>query len=262
MKILIDQEFKGLMPPLSEEEYELLEKSIVAEGCRDAIVTWHQYLIDGFNRYAICLKHNLPYKTCPKTFSNKNEAKEWIIRNQLARRNLLPHERIRLALLLKPTIEEKAEERMKAGKANPVTNSAQGRTRKKVAEAAGVSEDTIRKSEIIEKEASPEVKEAVRKGKMSVNKAYKQTRQPKSKTAPEGKVTAKHVEKVVEEMTGPKEPEAKPSKNLGVINPGDSEILYKLKNNWDHAIMTDRKKFIKWLHSRKELQGGAYVENN
>lgn len=52
-----DPEFKGLLPPLASEEYEGLEQSLLAEGCRDPLVIWQGILIDGYNRYALCLKH-------------------------------------------------------------------------------------------------------------------------------------------------------------------------------------------------------------
>ena len=38
--IKIDDEFKALIPPISPDEYKLLEESILSEGCRDALVVW------------------------------------------------------------------------------------------------------------------------------------------------------------------------------------------------------------------------------
>jgi len=38
--IRIDPEFKALIFPLAEAEAALLEESLLAEGCRDALVTW------------------------------------------------------------------------------------------------------------------------------------------------------------------------------------------------------------------------------
>ncbi len=35
--IIIDDEIKSLIPPLTAEENQQLEKSILAEGCRDAL---------------------------------------------------------------------------------------------------------------------------------------------------------------------------------------------------------------------------------
>lgn len=38
--IIIDQEFKALIPPLSQEERAQLESNILADGCRDPLVVW------------------------------------------------------------------------------------------------------------------------------------------------------------------------------------------------------------------------------
>ena len=38
MEIRIDQEFKNLIPPLTDEEFSGLEAAIAAEGCRDPLV--------------------------------------------------------------------------------------------------------------------------------------------------------------------------------------------------------------------------------
>jgi len=82
------------------------------------------------------------------------------------------------------TSEKEAKERKVAGKADLSRKSDEGRTDEQIAKLAGVSRDTVRKSEIIEKEAPSEVKEAARKGEMSVNKAFKATRPPKEEKKP------------------------------------------------------------------------------
>ena len=89
--MIIDQEFKNLIPRLTSEEYEQLEKNIVAEGCRDALVVWQGTLIDGHNRYEICTKHGEEYGTISMDFDNRDEVIDWIINNQLGRRNLTPN---------------------------------------------------------------------------------------------------------------------------------------------------------------------------
>ena len=38
--INISPELKALIPPLSEEEYNLLENSLITESCREAIILW------------------------------------------------------------------------------------------------------------------------------------------------------------------------------------------------------------------------------
>jgi hypothetical protein len=88
VEIEIDPKFSSLIPSLTPDEYEKLEESLVREGCRDPLVLWGKILVDGHNRYEICRKHNLTFNTHEKEFKSENEAINWIIDNQLGRRNL------------------------------------------------------------------------------------------------------------------------------------------------------------------------------
>lgn len=40
-ELVIDSEFKEWLMPLSSEEYEYLERNIIADGCRDPLVVWN-----------------------------------------------------------------------------------------------------------------------------------------------------------------------------------------------------------------------------
>jgi len=57
VELRIKESFCAFMPPLTPEEYVLLEQSIVADGCLHAILTWSGYIVDGHNRFEICQKH-------------------------------------------------------------------------------------------------------------------------------------------------------------------------------------------------------------
>ena len=63
MNIIINQELRDYIDPLTTHEYLALERSLLKEGCRDALVLWGETLIDGHNRYAICQKHNIHFQT-------------------------------------------------------------------------------------------------------------------------------------------------------------------------------------------------------
>jgi site-specific DNA-methyltransferase (adenine-specific) len=175
MKMEINEGFKDLIPPLSEDEYNQLEKNCITEGIRDSLVIWNGTLIDGHNRYEIATKHNLPYTTIDKEFDNQNDVIEWIIYNQFGRRNLSNYQRSVLALKIEPIIQEKAKENQgtrndilqKSAKSNKID------TRLEIAKLAGVSHDTIAKVKKIEQEATPEVKQKLSIGEMTINKAYK-----------------------------------------------------------------------------------------
>ena len=94
-ELKIDEDFKALLPHLDEQETEHLEKSIKADGVQHPLIVWkgHNTLVDGHNRYRIATKLKLSYPTIEKAFKNKQEVEEFIMMNQLARRNLKPFEK-------------------------------------------------------------------------------------------------------------------------------------------------------------------------
>jgi phage N-6-adenine-methyltransferase len=91
--IIVDAEFAALIPPLSAEERQQLEENIAEHGgARDPLVVWASKgtltLLDGHNRYEICTRLGLPFDIHELRFKSRDEAEDWIDRNQLGRRNL------------------------------------------------------------------------------------------------------------------------------------------------------------------------------
>ena len=170
----IKKEYKTLIPPLSPEEYQYLEENILKDGVREPLVVWGDILIDGHNRYEICQKHGITYKTVNKDFESDEEAKRWIILNQFGRRNLTKFQRSELALKLKPMLAAQAKERQKIYCGNQYDkksglrqNSVQvqkGKTSDDIAKIAGVSRDTISKVSVIQEKGSPEQIQRARTG--------------------------------------------------------------------------------------------------
>ncbi len=180
-KVKVDREFQLLIPPLTPDEYKQLEANLIADGCRDPLVTWQGVLLDGHNRLEICHRLGIEYQVVPKlSINNRTEAKDWIITNQLGRRNLQPFQRAELALKLKPSIEAAAKEKQ-GTRTDLSTNSTKSEkpidTRKTLAEKARVSEDTIRKAEHIIEHADEETKAALRTGETKINTEYKKLKE-------------------------------------------------------------------------------------
>jgi hypothetical protein len=96
MNLTIDKEFKQLIPPLLSHEYEQLEKNILEEGIRDKLVVWNKTVVDGHNRYEIALRHGLPFDVHEMQFNSREDCINWIINNQLGRRNLTEAQRMYL----------------------------------------------------------------------------------------------------------------------------------------------------------------------
>lgn len=94
IKVTISKDFESFIVPLSREEFDQLEANILEEGCRDPLVVWNRndqhILMDGHNRYQVCEKHNIPFQVNVKKFKVFEEAKVWMLNNQMGRRNLTP----------------------------------------------------------------------------------------------------------------------------------------------------------------------------
>jgi hypothetical protein len=198
MALIIDEEFARLIPPLTKEEFALLEEKCVSEGIRDALITWNGTLIDGHNRLKIATEHDLPFEEKEMDFKDKDEAKLWIIDNQLGKRNLIPYDKVLLQDRKKDILAAQAEKRKiegnaKGGKSDkkscPTSQSReekrQNSTDYKIAKAAGTSEDTVRKVRAIDKSGDKELIRQVRDGETTINRAYmtvKGIEPPKPKT--------------------------------------------------------------------------------
>ncbi len=175
--LIIDPEFKSLIPPLAPDEYQQLEQNILNDGCLHELIVWNGTIVDGHNRYEICQKHSIPFKVRNWHFDSRDDAKEWIIRNQFGRRNISDYQRSVLALRLKEIIAARAKENQGVRTdLTSVRNLTNVDTKKEIAKAAGVSHDTIHKVEKIEKEAPEPIKELAKTGDVSINKAYEATK--------------------------------------------------------------------------------------
>ena len=109
----VDDEFKNLIQPLTDDELEQLEKNILDDGeVREPLVVWNGVILDGHNRYSILQKHpDIPFKTLEMIFLSRNEALIWIINNQLGRRNLNKADAIMLSQRKTAIIAEEAKKK-------------------------------------------------------------------------------------------------------------------------------------------------------
>ena len=201
MELRIDQALKAYIDPLTPDEHESLERSILAEGCRDALVVWDDLLIDGHNRYGICQKHSLPFNTVQATqFKSMDDVHLWMIDQHLGRRSVSDFQRGVLALRKREIIagrraaaaaavmaakaevsESQSEEAPWEGDTDPVVAKALAGvakvpdealdTREALARAARLSAGQVKMIETIQEKAAPEVIAAVKTGELSLNNA-------------------------------------------------------------------------------------------
>lgn len=176
--LTIDPEFRDLIPPLTTEELEMLEESIIANGCESPLIVWNGIIVDGHNRYAICHKHGIPFMVQEKQLSERETVIIWMLQNQLGRRNLNNFQKGELALKYAPYVEQLSRQGKKAD-SQPDFFQRSGRsetegvgTDKKLAKLTGVSHDTIHKVRKLSALADEETKDRLRRGEITVRKAY------------------------------------------------------------------------------------------
>jgi transcriptional regulator with XRE-family HTH domain len=178
LNITIHDQLRAFVDPLTAIEHEALERSLLAEGCRDALVLWGDILIDGHNRYDICRRNGIEFRTVQNnSFASIEDVMLWMIDNHLARRSVSDFQRGLLALRKKEIVTARMAQQMADEPPVPNPDDMDARppppwnTREEVAKAARVSSNTISQIERIQKAATPQLVEAVRSGTISINAA-------------------------------------------------------------------------------------------
>ena len=199
--IIVLPELKAYIDPLTPDEHDALERSILAEGCRDALVLWGDVLVDGHNRFGICQTHGLPFQTVQnQRFQNMEDVHLWMIDQHLGRRSVSEFQRGVLALRKREIIAERRAQAAAAvvaaraeaaqspgseapweGDTDPVVAKALATvpkvpddaldTREALARAARLTAAQVKAIEAIHQNAAPEVVAAVKSGELSLNAA-------------------------------------------------------------------------------------------
>lgn len=197
MDIVVNEELKAYIDPLTPEEYAALERSLLAEGCRDALVLWGDLLVDGHNRYAICRQHGLPFQTVQsKRFKDIEDVHLWMIDQHLGRRSVSDFQRGVLALRQREIVaarrarflEASAQQAQQGAADAPAPQSAAAedlpwegessypepaplKSREDLARAARLSSSQVAMIEKIHQQAEPELVAALKSGAISINAA-------------------------------------------------------------------------------------------
>ena len=204
LNIVVNAELKAYIDPLTADEHDALERSLLAEGCRDALVLWGDVLVDGHNRYAICQKHGLPFRTVQSSlFNSLEDVYLWMIDQHLGRRSVSDFQRGVLALRKKDIVAQRRTRMLAATPrpdpanasdaladdapwhdtpeaaaavvaavaASPLKPEPPLRSREDIAKAARLSNSQVGMIEKIQKQAAPELVAAVRAGAVSLSTA-------------------------------------------------------------------------------------------
>jgi len=151
MNILINPDFKSLIPPLSATELEQLHRSLDARGCLSPLLVWKEQgiLIDGHNRHDYCVANAIPFDVREVSLSSQDAARNFMILNQLGRRNMDPASISLLRGMLyngrKKSDTERAAEGGKAKAAKDQNDTKQDSTAEAVAKETGSSPATVKR---------------------------------------------------------------------------------------------------------------------
>ena len=188
MNIVVSEALKAYIDPLTPDEHAALERSLLAEGCRDALVLWGDLLVDGHNRYGICQQHGLPFQTVQNTrFQTMEDVHLWMIDQHLCRRSVSDFQRGVLALRKREIVAERRRQFLASVPTDtgaetepapadvvtpvPLPESPLLKSREDIARAARLSSSQVVQIEKIQKQAAPEVVAAVKSGTLSLSAA-------------------------------------------------------------------------------------------
>ncbi|QTN28587.1 plasmid replication/partition related protein [Rhodoferax sp. AJA081-3] len=188
MNIVVNPDLKAYIDPLTPDEHDALERSLLAEGCRDALVLWGDVLVDGHNRYGICQKHGIAFQTLQsKQFKTMEDVHLWMIDQHLGRRSVSDFQRGVLALRKREILNDRRLQSASATEAADASSAAQAeslpasastataadplKSREDIAKVARLSSNQVVLIEKIQKQAAAEVVAAVKSGAISLNAA-------------------------------------------------------------------------------------------
>ncbi len=198
--IKIDQEYAKILPDIDNLDYQSLKNSIRSDGQHvPIIVNQYHIILDGHHRYRICQELGILPKLITKHFEEPLEEKQFVIEVNLKRRHLNSFQIAELGYKLKPILAEIARKRQvdlagtrkdeEVSEASTeestltlvpnepkVTSDKEktGRVKDIIADKIGLSPSTYFRAEQIIQKGPDDLKEKLRKGNITINKAHKQ----------------------------------------------------------------------------------------
>lgn len=201
-ELKINPELRDFIPPLSGEEKKQLEDSLLKYGYKGApIYIWHDYIVDGHNRYELCRKHKIEYPVEELLLGDNAtiiDVMEWMINTQLGRRNLPPQQRIAVWDKFRRLVEKENREKksQKIASSNSKRNlnvvqldsieSTDNKdtsyyTRQQIAKKANVGSGTIARYDKVMSSGNEDIKKKMESGELTINAAYEKVRENEKK---------------------------------------------------------------------------------
>jgi hypothetical protein len=203
-ELKINPRFEKFSPKKKQDELNELRNSLKKKGyIGSPILTWHGFVVDGHNRYKMCQELGIKIDTDKNVeeidlgdFAEEIDAMDWMLTHQLSSKNLSVGEKLAMTEEFKKEVELENEKKKKegnsfggkGGKEVPLqlecdlNNKEQSKTHSdtwtdsQTAKKAGVGVGTVARYNKVMKSDDEKLKEQVKTGQVTVNKAYEEVR--------------------------------------------------------------------------------------
>lgn len=197
-ELKINPRFEKFSPKKKLDEIEELKNSLKKKGyVGSPILTWHGFIVDGHNRYKMCKELGIEIDLEKNVeelelgdFAEEIDAMDWMLTHQLSSKNLSPGEKLAMMDEFKEEVRlENEKKRLSTLKQNQTSNRSlqleasdeNNRNRslntdRQTAQKAGVGVGTVARYNKVMNSNDEELKEKVKTGQVTVNKAYEEVR--------------------------------------------------------------------------------------
>lgn len=202
-ELKINPRFEKFSPKKKQDEIDELRKSLKEKGYIGApILTWHGYIIDGHNRYYMCKELGVEIdddnieEIDLGDDAEEIDAMDWMHTHQLSSKNLTAGEKLAMTMELQKEIALENEKKRKETEGRPrkenctpigVQNTDDNRSRSntwtdsQTAKKAGVGVGTVARYNRVMNSDDENLKEKVKSGEVTVNKAYEEVRKKETR---------------------------------------------------------------------------------
>lgn len=248
----------NVFPLLEGDEFKELCKDVREQGQQQPILTYEGMILDGRNRYRACLE--VGEEPWTETWSGSNPV-EAVMSLNLHRRHLTSGQRAMIGVEVEKVLAQQARERQgkRTDLKNPETNfpeimpesSQGGEAREQAAKLTGTNPRYVSDAKKLQAEA-PEAAESVRRGEISLPKAMKPYRKPKSEPEkPEPKQT-------VGDLISDREDFVVPPRKLSP----EQRAFYDISQYLVRLRRMDPEKIVEeWLEDGDEFEAGQQMKD-
>ncbi len=203
-ELKINPRFEKFSPKKKPDEIEKLRESLKEKGyIGSPILTWHGFIVDGHNRYKMCKELGIHIDLEKNVeeidlgdFAEEIDAMDWMLTHQLSSKNLTPGEKLAMMDEFKEEVRlENEKKKLSTLKQNQTSDRSLQleasdenyrdrslNTDRQTAQKAGVGVETVARYNKVMNSNNEKLKEQVKTGQVTVNRAYEEIRKREVRT--------------------------------------------------------------------------------